>query len=146
MSLQTNFNISGPCPCCGLYPNRGLSIDALILLDKKIVLIKRLADPYQGYWALPGGYIDWNISAKDTVKKEVKEETNLDTSEMKLLSVYSSPHRHPKQTISLLFQVTASGKLKAGDDAGEVKLFPLDDLPTPLAFDHEQMIKDYKKS
>lgn len=145
MSLQTNFNISGPCPCCGMYPNRGISIDALIFIGKEIVLIKRSAEPFQGYWALPGGYVDWNISIEETVKKEVKEETNLDVTTMKLRGQYSSPHRHPEQAISLLYLVETTGDLKAGDDAQEAKLYAIDNLPTPLAFDHEEMIKEYLK-
>lgn len=132
-----------PCSTCGFYPNRGLGIDALIMIDNKIVLIKRGIEPYKGYWAFPGGWIDWNISAEDTVKKEVKEETNLNVTSMKLFGVYSDPERHPRQGITLLYIVKAEGTIHAGDDAEDIRLYPLDDLPTPLAFDHEKMIKEY---
>ena len=61
-----------------------------------------------------------------------------------LLGVYSNPKRDPRQTISIAYVVYATGKPKAGDDASDAKWFPLNKLPK-LAFDHAQMIRDYKK-
>ncbi len=135
-----------PCPTCGFFPNRGLGIDALIVRDNRVVLIKRGGEPYKGYWALPGGWVDWNITIEDTVVKEVKEETNLDVVSMKLLGVYGDPDRHPRQGMTAVYIVEANGELKAGDDAIEAHFFSFDQIPSQLGFDHDKFIEVYKNT
>jgi 8-oxo-dGTP diphosphatase len=142
----TNVDASKPCAACGFYPNRGTGIDALIVINDKLLLIKRKSDPFKDHWALPGGWIDWNFSAEETVVKEVKEETNLEVKSMKLFNVYTKPERHPKQGLTILYIVEAAGTPKAGDDAADIGLFPFDALPSPLGFDHKQMIEEYLKA
>lgn len=132
-----------PCATCGVYPNRGVSIDAVIIKNNEILLIQRGVEPNKGYWGTPGGYVDWNESTEETVKREVKEETNLEATSIKLVGVYSDPKRHPKQVINLVYLVTiADGEAKHGDDAMDLKWFPLDALPDPMALDHKQNIED----
>lgn len=139
MKLKRN----DPCPTCGRFDNRGVSIDAVIIKDTKILLIKRGSQPYKGFWGTPGGYVDWDESAEETVKREVKEETGLEVIKTSLIGVYSNPTRHPKQTINIVYiAYVASGEAKASDDATEVKWFPISELPNELAFDHKQNIAD----
>jgi len=124
---------------------RPTTTDAIIVKNGKILLIKRDHDPFEGYWALPGGYIDFNETAEQACKREVKEETNMKTRSLRLLGIYSSPKRDIRnQTVAVAYIIKADGKPKAGDDAADTKWFPLNKLPK-LAFDHAQMIKDYKK-
>ncbi|MCL6096420.1 MAG: NUDIX hydrolase [Patescibacteria group bacterium] len=134
------------CPHCGRYANRGVSIDAVIIKDNKVLLIQRGTEPNKGFWGIPGGYVGWDESAEDTVKREVKEETNLDVQKLRLVGVYSSPDRHPKQVINVVYlaEVT-NGQLKHGDDALDAKWVNQDELPDKLAFDHRQNIEDAKK-
>lgn len=132
-----------PCPKCGNFTNRGVSVDAVIIKDNKILLIKRGVDPYKGYWATPGGYVGWDETIEDTVLREVKEETNLKVSSVVMVGVYSSPKRHPKQVINLVYLVEVEeGNLKFADDAVDAKWFSLDSLPEKMAFDHKQNVKD----
>ena len=134
-----------PCPTCHSYPNRGVSIDAVIIKDNQILLIRRGVEPNKGFWGTPGGFVEWNESTEDTVIREVKEETNRIVTSTKLIGVYSSPHRHPKQVINLVYLVTvADGETKHGDDAMDLKWFSLDALPDPMALDHKQNIEDAK--
>lgn len=116
----------------------------MIIKGRKLLLIKRGVNPFKGYWATPGGYVDWNETTEETVKREVKEELNLTVTETKLIGVYSKPERHPKQAINLAYLVKVEGILKTGDDALEAKWFSLNSLPR-LAFDHAEIIKDAKK-
>ncbi len=139
---MNDIPVDQPCPHCGRYANRGVSIDAIIIEDNKVLLIQRGVEPNKGSWGLPGGYIGWDESTEETVKREVKEETNLDVSETKLVGVYSSSTRHPKQVINLVYLVKAGGILKYGDDAKDVKWVPLDELPEQMALDHKQSIQD----
>ena len=86
------------CPHCKRYPNRGVSIDAVIIKNDQILLIQRGVEPNKGFWGTPGGYVEWDESAEDTVKREVKEETDLDVLETKLVGVYSSPLGIPNKS------------------------------------------------
>lgn len=131
------------CPDCGRFANRGVSIDAVIVRDKEVLLVKRGIEPYEGYWALPGGYVEWDESTEETVKREVNEETGLHVTGVKLVGVYSSPDRHPKQVINVLYIArVADGDPKASDDAEEVAWFSVHALPENMAFDHRQEITD----
>lgn len=139
-----NLPNNKPCPHCGRYNNRAITIDALIIKNDSILLIKRALEPFKGYWALPGGHLEWDQTAEDAVRKEVKEETGLEVVSMQFLRVYTNPGRDPRQKITLAYQVTAIGDPVAGDDAKEYKWFELKNLPD-LGFDHRQIIEDYLK-
>lgn len=132
------------CPRCGRYDNRGVTVDALILEGIQILLIRRGAEPFKGYWALPGGYVGWDETIQEAVTREVLEETGLKVTGMKQLPVYSDPARHPRQCIDIPFLVSVEGEIRAGDDAKDAKYFDINSLPE-LAFDHLQIIQDYTK-
>ncbi len=130
------------CPSCGRYANRGITIDAVIVRDGKLLLIKRGAEPFKGFWALPGGYVDWDETVEDAVKREVAEETGLVVISLELIGVFSKPERHPKQCVSIAYVAQANGEVKIGDDATEFQWASLNELPE-LAFDHVEIIGKY---
>lgn len=125
-------------------PTRGVTIDAIITKDDKILLIKRGRSPFSGFWALPGGHLDFDETLDDALKREVKEETNLKVISLRLFGVYSNPKRHPKQAIAIAYIVGTIGKPQASDDADEIKYFSVNKLPPKLAFDHQRIIDDYQ--
>ena len=140
------LKIDEQCPNCGRYANRGVSIDAVIIKDNHILLIQRGVEPNKGYWGTPGGYVGWDESTEETVKREVKEETGLDVIETKLVGVYRSPTRHPKQVINLVYLTKVNnGEPKHSDDATDARWFSLEKLPEQMALDHKQNIQDAKK-
>lgn len=119
-----------------------LTVDAIIPYKGKIVLIKRANEPFKGYYALPGGIVEYGEKVEDALLREVEEETGLKGKIYKLVGVYSDPNRDPRgHFVSVCFVVKCKGELRAGSDAKEVGLFDLKNLPK-LAFDHEKMIKD----
>uniref|UniRef100_A0A7J3TJT7 NUDIX hydrolase n=1 Tax=Geoglobus ahangari TaxID=113653 RepID=A0A7J3TJT7_9EURY len=108
-----------------------------------IVLIKRKNEPFKGYYALPGGIVEYGERVEDAVVREVREETGLECKIKKLVGVYSDPERDPRgHFVSICFLMeVVGGELRASSDAEDVKIFKLKELPK-LAFDHEKMIKD----
>ena len=131
------------CPHCKRYNNRGISVDALVIQNNKILLMKRGVEPDKGKWGTPGGYVGWNESADAAVKRELKEETGLIAKKITFFKVYSSPIRHPKQVITILYKIDVENtQIKYGDDAIDAKWFTVDKLPSPLAFDHEKNIRE----
>lgn len=125
-----------------------IATDILVFKDKKILLVKRRHKPFKNKWSLPGGFLEvGNEDLKNAAKRELKEETNLkiDPTNLELLNIYSSPHRDPRgHVISVAYIATKwKGKAKANSDAKELRFFSLPNLPS-LAFDHLEIIKDYK--
>jgi len=118
------------------------TVDVVIEIGDRIVLIRRRNPPHG--WALPGGFIDAGERVGDAARREAREETALEVELTDVLGVYSDPTRDPRgPTISTVFIGRATGVPQAGDDAAGVALFGADDLPTPLAFDHAQILADY---
>ena len=145
-AMDKNRIHSTICPTCGFIPNRGISIDAVIVRNDQVLLVKRGLEPFKGHWATPGGYVDWDESAEDAVASEVKEETGLTVTSTQLLAVRSNPSRHPKQTINLVYLAeVAPGEAKAGDDAAEAHWFGWDEIPQDLAFDHALNLADAQR-
>ncbi len=121
----------------------GLTVDIVIIHNNGVVLIKRKRDPYRGFWAIPGGFVEYGESVEEAAVREAKEETGLDVHLIKTVGVYSDPSRDPRgHTVSVAFLAVGQGSLKAGDDAGEAKVFDIDSLPSNLAFDHSRILSD----
>ncbi len=121
-----------------------LTVDALIIYERKIVLIRRRNPPYQGWYALPGGFVEVGETVEQAVVREAKEETGLEIELQKLLGVYSEPERDPRgHTVSVCFLAKGSGNLKAGSDAKDTGLFGIHEIPK-LAFDHNKIIEEAK--
>ena len=118
------------------------TVDIIIDIAGKIVLIKR-KNPPSG-WAIPGGFIDYGESAEAAARREAKEETGLDITELRQFHTYSEPDRDPRQhTLSVVFVAKARGRPRACDDAADIGLFDRETLPEKLAFDHRQILDDY---
>jgi len=122
----------------------GLTVDAVIVHDNGIVLIKRRNEPFKDHYALPGGFVEYGESVEEALVREAKEETGLEVKPVKLVGVYSRPDRDPRgHTVTVAFLCVGWGKLKAGDDAREVFVFPWEEaLKLPLAFDHGEILRD----
>jgi 8-oxo-dGTP diphosphatase len=119
--------------------------------DNKILLIKRNTIPFKGYWALPGGRMDPGETIEQTIVREVKEETGLDVTIVGKIGEYVE--KGVKDDVEYEYYPTCFlvkpefGETKKQDsEIQEIKVFNLSELPKPLAFEHEQMIKDYIKS
>ncbi len=119
------------------------TVDAIIEIDEGVVLIERSNPPFG--WALPGGFVDYGESLEEAVRREAKEETDLDLLELKQFHTYSQPGRDPRfHTISTVYIAKAKGKPKSGDDAAGLKVISLSEIPKlDFAFDHKKILQDY---
>jgi 8-oxo-dGTP diphosphatase len=122
-----------------------LTVDAIILVEDSVVLIKRKNPPFRGKWALPGGFVEYGETVENAAKRETWEETGLDVEIDGLFGVYSEPGRDPRgHTVSVCFLCKViGGELRAGTDSADARKFRLSRLPE-LAFDHEKILNDLK--
>jgi 8-oxo-dGTP diphosphatase len=122
---------------------KSLYSDGALIEDGCILLIQRKHSPFQGSWALPGGFVEYGEKTEDALIREMSEETGLKIKIRSLLGVYSDPSRDPRgHTVTVAYLVEpVGGVVNAGDDAMSAKFFKADELPE-LAFDHAIIVKD----
>ena len=124
------------------YRNPVPTVDTIIEIEQKIVLIERKNPPFG--WAIPGGFVDYGESLETAAIREAKEETSLDIILVEQFHTYSAPNRDPRQhTVSVVYIATSNGTPKAADDAKNLGLFMEGELPSLLAFDHGGILNDY---
>lgn len=123
-----------------------LTVDAIILYpDDRLVLIRRDRPPFEGMWALPGGFVDVGETVEHACLREVNEECSIEVKVRGIHGVYSDPKRDPRgHTVSVVFLTEyKSGELTGGDDAREARLFSREELKEiELAFDHREVLQD----
>ena len=54
-------------------------VNSAIVHNNKILLIKRIKEPYTGYWSMPGGKLEFGETIEECAVRELKEETNIDS-------------------------------------------------------------------
>jgi len=126
-----------------------LAVDGIVeIYDSKnkfkgIVLIERRNEPLG--IALPGGFVDVGETVELALIREMKEEISLDVVIDRLLGVYSDPNRDKRgHCVSIVFICRAYDLPVAADDAREVKIYDLNEVPySELVFDHEEIISKY---
>jgi ADP-ribose pyrophosphatase YjhB (NUDIX family) len=130
------------------------TVDVIIQMDSRILLVKRTNEPFREYLAIPGGFVNEGETVEDAAKREVKEETSLDIELTDILGVYSDHKRDPRgHNMSTVFigkiPTSRNGKVKApaaADDASELYWINLEDIPDEkFAFDHKNILEDYMK-
>ena len=133
------------------YPRPMLTADCMVTNPHgEVLLVRRGNEPFRGCWALPGGFMEMDETIEHCAVRELEEETGLRATEgeLRLIGVYSAPGRDPRGrtvTAAYALQVPDGTQPRAGDDAAEVRWWPLESLP-PLAFDHAQVVADGWKS
>lgn len=124
-----------------------LVVDIVIPVDNgKIVLIKRANGPFEGAWALPGGFVEPGETVEEAAVREAAEETGLQIELESLIGVYSDPKRDPRgHNVSVAFLAhPVTGDVVPATDAAEAAA--LNPHEHQLAFDHAAIISDAAKA
>lgn len=127
------------------YPHIAVTVDAVVFraAPARVLLIKRGRAPFEGAWALPGGFVDMAETCADAAARELQEETGLAGVALSFLHYFDAVDRDPRErTLALAFWGVAGddAKASAADDAADVDWHAVDALPE-LAFDHAEVIE-----
>ena len=127
-----------------LPPSPALSVDAVVFDDQgRLLLIQRKYPPFQGQYALPGGFVDYGETVEDAVQRELLEETGIRTGIERLVGVYSAPQRDPRRhNVSVAFLMQPSPQLPVGGDDAASAAYVDNWREVELAFDHRQIADD----
>lgn len=125
-----------------------LSVDAVVFGYEEgnisVLLIKRKYDPFEGQWAIPGGFVKNDESLESAVERELFEETGIKINYLEQLYTFGNPNRDPRgRVVSIAYFGLVrpnAFKIYASTDAEEVQWFNIDELPK-LSFDHKDILK-----
>jgi len=134
---------------CYKYPRAAITVDAIVVArnfsQDMILLILRKFEPFEGKWALPGGFIGIEETLLDACRRELWEETGLQNVDLQQFYTFDTIGRDPRhRTISTVFYGRMQEPLPAtgGDDALKACWFPIISLPE-MAFDHADIIRKF---
>ena len=132
------------------YPRASVTADAVLFAEKGgqiyVLLIQRGNEPYKGFWAFPGGFLEMDETVARCAERELEEETGIVLTGMQLVGIYSDVERDPRGRVvtAAYAAMTTMPEANAGDDAAAAKWWPLNALPE-LAFDHDKILADAKR-
>jgi 8-oxo-dGTP diphosphatase len=135
------------------FPAFAVTVDMVILtmLDNRlhVLLVRRGVAPFEGMWAIPGGFKRPNETLDEAAKRELAEETGVDTASLLTqFGAYGDPGRDPRMnvvTVAYLAVLREVAGIVAGTDAAAAALIPVSDAVNgkiQLAFDHAQIVRD----
>ncbi|WP_425394941.1 NUDIX hydrolase [Aeoliella sp.] len=129
------------------YPRPALTVDIVVFAldedDLQVMLIQRDLPPFEGGWALPGGFVHVDETLDEAARRELNEETGLADIYLEQLYTFGQVDRDPRErivTVAYYALVNLEGHdVRASTDARNAAWFPVSDLP-PLAFDHPKIL------
>lgn len=131
------------------YDRPSVTVDVVLFAfranDLQVLLIRRGNWPYQGYWAIPGGFIQMDETLEQSALRELREETGVDDVHLEQLYTFGDPERDPRdRVISVayfaLVDADQACQVQGADDAAEARWWSMAQLP-PLAFDHDRVLR-----
>ena len=129
------------------YPRPAVTADCVVIskeAEGKVLLIQRGDDPYKGYWAFPGGFMNMDETTEQCAIRELEEETGLKVAILHQIGAYSKVDRDPRgRTVTVAYLVVIDKPLPVvgQDDAAQAEWWSLTSLPQ-LAFDHDKIMED----
>lgn len=129
------------------YPRPAVTTDCVIFgydgKELKVLLVERGIPPFQGMWALPGGYLQMDEDAIEGAKRELFEETGLEDAFIEQFKTFSAVNRDPRGRVITIahYALVKISEVHGGDDAAKAEWFSIKRIPQ-LAFDHDMILRE----
>lgn len=131
LSADLTGDVNRPkCEACGFifYQNPAVGVAAIVIESRKVLLGRRKAS-YKGMWCIPCGYVEYSEDVRESLVREMKEETGLDVTLGRVFEVYSNFHNPNQHTVGLWFLTEeVKGEAVAMDDLDEVRYFTFEEI------------------
>jgi 8-oxo-dGTP diphosphatase len=137
------------------FPPFAVTVDMIVFTiveeQLQVVLIERGAAPFEGSWALPGGFVREDESLDDAAARELTEETGVRAAKhLEQFGTYGDPDRDPRMrvvSVAYLAILPEISGITATTDARKAELVPVDEVlgrrpARQLAFDHKTILRD----
>jgi len=129
------------------HPRPAVTVDCVVFgvdeEDLKILLVRRGIPPFEGRWALPGGFVREEEDLPSAARRELQEETGLEKVFLEQLYTFGDLGRDPRgRVISVAYYALVKlgdHRVRAATDAREARWFAAGDVPR-LAFDHDRIL------
>ena len=130
------------------YDRPSVTVDVVIFTlqerELHVLLVKRKRWPFEGRWAIPGGFIQMDESLEQAARRELEEETGVRDIYLEQLYTFGNPKRDPRTrviSVAYIALVRADTQtLRISEESIDVRWFPVRRLPGPLAFDHDHIL------
>ena len=141
MDTKDNYDVTK-------FERPSVTVDVLFFTIKEgklqVLLIKRAAWPFEGFWALPGGFVNMKEDLDTAAAREIFEECGVKDLFLEQLYTFGDPKRDPRTRVITvayyaLAPITEINKVQR-EEVKEARYFPVDELPK-MAFDHKKIIE-----
>ena len=130
------------CPECNFefYINIAAAVAAIIFKEDQLLLVRRGREPRKGKLDFPGGFVDLNEPAEQALHREIREELNLEITDLQLFGTFPNTYRYKDfvyPVLDLYFSCRAVDTVaaRAQDDAADYNFYRLEDIsPHDLSF------------
>lgn len=127
------------------YERPSVTVDVVIfsLINKElhVLLVKRPHWPFEGRWAIPGGFITMHESLEEAARRKLEEKTGVHDVYLEQLFTFGAPRRDPRtRVISVVYVALIRADMQALRPSDDVRWFPVRGLPGALAFDHDHIL------
>ena len=132
------------------FPALAVTVDLVVLTVRDaelcVLLVRRGEPPFEGDWALPGGFVRADEDLDGAARRELVEETGVRAAAMHVeqLASYGRPDRDPRmRTVTIAYLALGFGlpEPRSGSDAADARFVPVGDA-LRLAFDHDAILAD----
>lgn len=141
-----NYPNSLNCMDCKkiFYNNPKPAVAGLLIIEEKILLVKRKYNPYKGYWDLPGGFVEYGENFEKALKREFKEELDLNIEALSIKNIFnlyypvSADDRFSLAVIVYNINCAELNTIKPNDDVEAYSFFNIKQIPENIAFPEQK--------